>query len=56
MRWINREYRNAYLMMGIILSMFLFMGVSLVYIGDQVGQHRSCITTCHVELEKPVKG
>jgi hypothetical protein len=42
----NKEYRNAYLMFGIMLVMFAYMGVSLVIVADRVGNNRSCIVTC----------
>lgn len=56
MKWINKDFRNAYLMGGIMLAMFLFMGVSMFYIGDHVGKNRSCVTTCDIQIEKGDKG
>jgi len=40
-----------------MLAMFFFMGISMVYIGDQVGKSRSCVNTCDtVLMEKQPNG
>lgn len=51
MKLYNKEYKNAYLMFGIMTAMFLYMGVSLVIVDRQVESSRSCVTTCHVDIQ-----
>jgi len=48
MGFFNKDFRNAYLMFGIMLAMFLYMGVSLVIVAEKVGNNRSCVVTCDV--------
>lgn len=49
MGWYNKDFRNAYLMFGIMAAMFIYMGVSLLIVGNKVGNNRSCIVTCDVK-------
>ena len=51
MKLYNKDFRNAYLMFGIMAAMFLYMGVSLFIVGEKVGNNRSCIVTCDVDLQ-----
>ena len=51
MGWYNKDFRNAYLMFGIMAAMFIYMGVSLLIVGNKVGNNRSCIVTCDVDLQ-----
>jgi len=51
MKLYNKDFRNAYLMFGIMTAMFVFMGISLVLVGENVSSNRSCITTCDVDLQ-----
>ena len=51
MRLYNKDFRNAYLMFGIMAAMFIYMGVSLLIVGENVASNRSCITTCDVDIQ-----
>ncbi len=55
MKLYNKDFRNAYLMFGIMAAMFLYMGISLVIVGEKVGNNRSCVVTCDVDLQSPKK-
>lgn len=55
MKFYNKDFRNAYLMFGIMLVMFIYMGASLLIVGQKVGNNRSCIVTCDVDLLSPKK-
>jgi hypothetical protein len=55
MGWYNKDFRNAYLMFGIMAAMFIYMGVSLLIVGNKVGNNRSCIVTCDVDLQSDKK-
>lgn len=51
MKLYNKDFRNAYLMFGIMAVMFAYMGVSLLIVGEKVGNNRSCVVTCDVDLQ-----
>lgn len=55
MKLYNKDFRNAYLMFGIMLAMFIYMGISLVIVGEKVGNNRSCVVTCDVDLQSDRK-
>ena len=55
MKLYNKDFRNAYLMFGIMAAMFLYMGISLLIVGEKVGNNRSCIVTCDVDLQSERK-
>lgn len=52
MKLYNKDFRNAYLMFGIMAVMFAYMGVSLLIVGEKVGNNRSCVVTCDVDLQQ----
>lgn len=55
MGFYNKDFRNAYLMFGIMAAMFIYMGVSLFIVGNKVGNNRSCIVTCDTNIQSPKK-
>jgi len=55
MKLYNKDFRNAYLMFGIMAAMFLYMGISLLIVGEKVGNNRSCIVTCDTNIQPQKK-
>ena len=51
MKLYNKDFRNAYLMFGIMAAMFLYMGLSLIVVDQQVDSSRSCVTTCDINIQ-----